>query len=436
MRPVRLASAVVITLLASVGLLRVTASSPAAAAAADSTSSHWVASWATSPTDDTFPVDPTLTSIPATLTKQTIRDVITPHLGGSELRIHLSNRFDSSPTTLGHVTIGIQASGAGATDIHDVTFAGSTSVTIPAGADVTSDPVDLKFAAFTPLAVSIYVPGILQGSITKHWTSNATTYYSGAFSGDRAGQASGSSFTGSLESWFYVDGLDVEAPASACSVVAFGDSITDGWVAGSTLSIPESTIPDNVNGRYPDDLQRRLDSAGVPISVVNAGISANELLSSTFSAFTGPSGLSRFGTDALGQAGVCGILVLEGINDLGYGGATPAGLEAGYTQLISQAHAAGLKIWLGTILPASNAIADGVFIAPSSDTYRQQVNTWIRTQTLADGYVDFAAALQDPSNPSDLNPAYASVDSLHPSLAGYQAMANTVPLSMLETALR
>jgi len=407
----------------------------AGAAPASGTPSRWVASWAASPTDDTWPTDPTLTPIPTTLTLQTIRDVITPHLGGSELHIHLSNRFDSSPTTLGHVTIGIQTSGAGATDIQNVTFGGSQSVTIPAGADVTSDPVHLDFAAFTPLAVSIYVPGVLQGSITKHWASNATTYYSGTLSGDETRQTSGGTFTGSMESWFYVDGLDVEAPTSACSVVAFGDSITDGFVAGSSVSIPESTIPDNVNGRYPDDLQGRLDSAGIPISVVNAGISANELLSSTLSAFTGPSGLSRFGTDALDQAGVCGILVLEGINDLGLGGATPAELEAGYTQLISQAHAAGLKIWLGTILPASNAAVDGVFLAPSSDTYRQEINTWISTQTLADGYVDFAAAMQDPSNPLDLNPAYASVDNLHPNLAGYQVMANTVPLSLLETAL-
>lgn len=435
MRPSRVASAVGVMLLVSVGLLSVTASSPSAAASISSASSRWVASWAASPSDDTWPTDSTLTLIPTTLTMQTIRDVITPHLGGSQLRIHLSNRFDSSPTAIGHVTIGIQTSGAGATDIQNVTFAGSASVRIPAGADVISDPVDLNFAAFTPLAVSVYVPGLLQGSITKHWASNATTYYSGALSGDQTRQASGSSFTGSMESWFYVDGLDVEAPASTCSVVAFGDSITDGFVSGSAVSVPESTIPDNVNGRYPDDLQRRLDSAGVPISVVNAGISANELLSSTLSAFTGPSGLSRFGTDALGQSGVCGVLVLEGINDLGYGGATPAGLEAGYAQLISQAHAAGLKIWLGTILPASNAVTDGVFLAPSSDTYRQEVNTWIRTQTLADGYVDFAAAMQDPSNPSDLNPAYASVDNLHPNLAGYQVMADTVPLSMLETAL-
>jgi lysophospholipase L1-like esterase len=425
-----------IALVLSAGLLQgIGGTTGHATSAGAATAPHWVASWAASPTDDSWPTDPTLTLVPLVLSFQTIRDVITPHLGGSELRIHLSNRFDSSPTTFGHVTIGIQSSGAGATGIKTVTFGGSTSVTVPAGADVVSDPVALTFAAFTPLDVSIYVPSLLQGSITKHWAANATTYYSGLLSGDQSLKTSGSSFVGSTVSWLYVDGLDVEAPASTCSVATFGDSITDGFVSGSILSLPESTVQVNVNGRYPDDLQRRLNSAGTPISIVNAGISANELVSSTLSAFTGPSGLSRFETDALGQPGVCGVLVLEGINDLGFGGATAATLEAGYTQLISEAHAAGVKVWLGTILPASNSVTDGVFLAPSSDTYRQQTNAWIRTQMLADGYVDFDAVMRDPANPSVLNPAYASVDNLHPNLAGYQAMANAVPLSLIDSAL-
>ena len=436
MRQLRLKVAMATAIVLCAGIFPAVVGPPGFEGAASAApSQHWVASWSASPTDDTFPIDSSFGPLPVVLSSQTIRDVITPHLGGSVLRIHLTNRFDPSPTAFGHVTVGIQTSGAGATGIKSVTFGGSDSVTIPAGADVVSDPVDLSFSAFMPLAVSMYVPSLLQGSITKHWASNATSYYAPPLTGDVAASASGASYINSMLSWLYVDGLDVQAPSTTCSVVTFGDSITDGFVAGSALSVPESRIPDNVNGRYPDDLQRRLASAGVPISVVNAGISANELLSSTTSAFTGPSGLSRFAVDALGQSSVCGVLVLEGINDLGYGGATPVTMEAGYTQLIDQAHAAGVKIWLGTILPASNAIIDGVFTAPSSDNYRQQINTWIRTQTLANGYVDFDAALRDPSNPSVLKQAYASIDNLHPSLAGYQAMANAVPLALLQDAL-
>jgi lysophospholipase L1-like esterase len=389
-----------------------------------------VASWTASPSDDTWPIDPTAQPIPGTLgflDGQTIRDVITPHLGGSQLRIRLSNRFSASPTTFGHVTVGVQAGGPQVSSTVDVTFAGSTSVTVPAGADAMSDPVALPVSAFTPLAVSIYVPGV-QGSVTKHWNANATSYATSPFSGDAAARTSGGGFSSTTHSWLYLDGLDVAASSPTRAVVTLGDSITDGFVGGSPVSLPESTIPNDVNGRYPDDLQRRLSGAGIPISIVNAGISSNELLGS--SSFAGPSGLSRLRLDALSQSGASGVLLQEGINDLGLGGATAAQLEAGYTQAINQVHAAGMKIWLGTILPAANALVDGVLIAPKSDTYRQAINVWIRTQTLADGVVDFDAALRDPAHPSDLAPQYASVDNLHPNLAGYQAMANAVPLSI------
>lgn len=392
---------------------------------------RWVASWAASPSDDTWFVDPVVQPTPGTLgmlESQTLRDVITPHLGGSQLRIHLSNRFSGSPTTFGRVTIGVQASGAQVSSTTNVTFGGSTLVTAPAGADVVSDPVALSFSAFTPLAVSIYMPGT-QGSITKHWNANATSYYTWPFSGDVSTQTSGSSFAGKTESWLYLDGVDVTASSPTRAIVTLGDSITDGFMAGSIISLPASTIPDDVNGRYPDDLQHRLSSAGIPISVINAGISSNEILSS--SSTTGPSGLSRLQSDALSQSGASGVLLLEGINDLGLAGATPATLEAGYTQVINQVHAAGMKVWLGTILPAAHSLADGVLVAPKSDTYRQAINAWIRTQTLADGVVDFDAALRNPADPSELAPQYASVDNLHPNLAGYQAMADTVSLSML-----
>jgi lysophospholipase L1-like esterase len=391
---------------------------------------RWVASWAASPSDDVWPVDPTFHAIPIVLAGQTVRDVITPHLGGSELRLHLSNRFGLAPTTFGHVTVGVRTSGAGVSSTKTVTFDGSQSVTVPAGADVVSDPVALTFSAFTPLAVSVYLPG-LQGAITKHWNANATSYYTGILSGDATTQLGGGSFSGTMESWFYLDGVDVEAPPTTSAIVTFGDSITDGWVSGSVASLPASTTPDDVNGRYPDDLQRRLDSAGVPVSVINAGISSNGLISSN--PLTGPTGVSRFKLDALDQAGVTGVIVLEGINDLSAtgGGVTPAELESGYINVIKQAHAAGLKIWLGTILPASNSIVDGVLLTPSSETYRQEVNQWIRTQKLADGVIDFDAALRNPADPSQLAPQYSSIDHLHPSLAGYQAMANAVPLSLL-----
>ena len=398
------------------------------------TANHWVATWAASPTDSLTPIDAAGLPVPEALADQTLRMIITPHLGGAELRVHLSNRFGSSVMAIGHVTVGIQTDGAAVKGIKQVTFGGKWSVGIPPGQDVVSDPVAITFAAFTPIVVSMYVPLSLSPP-TKHFDANATSYYSLPLSGDLADQASGVGFPLLTDAWLYVDGLDVIAPPASRSIVAFGDSITDGWVATTPASFPVTTSIANTNGRYPDDLQRRLDAAGIPISVVNAGISSNRLLTNGEPLFLGLSGVLRFKEDALDLPGVSGVLVQEGINDLGLPpDSTADQVIAGYKELIAQAHAAGTKIWLGTLLPASNAIFDGVLLAPLSETYREQINEWFRTQKLADGIVDFDAALRDPANPADLNPKYSGPDHLHPNLAGYQAMANTVNLRLVASA--
>ncbi|EFC84168.1 GDSL-type esterase/lipase family protein [Parafrankia sp. EUN1f] len=403
-----------------------------AAVGTDCPGTHWVASWAGSPTDSLVPVDATGARSPSALTDQTARMVVTPHLGGSSLRIHLSNRFSSSPVTFGRVTVGVQTSGAAAAGIVPVTFGTAPSVTVPAGQDVTSDPVALTFSAFTPIAVSSYVPGVVNGP-TKHWNANATSYYSAARSGDLSAQSGGAGFTATTGAWLFVNGVDVMAPADVRSVVAFGDSITDGFVGAAALTVPADASVADTNGRYPDVLQRRLNDAGLGLSVVNAGISGNQLLTDGRPFHAGPSGLARFGIDALAQAGVDGVLLLEGTNDLGMSSSTPEQIIAGFLQLIERTHAAGAKIWLGTLLPASDALVDGTALAPNSEDYRQRVNSWIRGQTRADGVVDFDAALRDPANPTVLRAEYASVDNLHPSPAGYRAMANAVDLALLDT---
>jgi hypothetical protein len=203
--------------------------------------------------------------------------IITPHLGGSVLRLHLSNRFGAKPITFGRVTVGLQTTGAAARRIKPTTFQGDQSVTIPAGKDRVSDPVSLRFAAFEPLAISMYVPAA-PSPPTKHWDANATSYYSAPLSGDLADQEGQNGFAFTTDAWFYIDGLDVRAARSVHSIVAFGDSITDGFVAADPASLPVSAAIANKNGRYPDDLQRRLDAARIPVSVVNAGIGSNRLL--------------------------------------------------------------------------------------------------------------------------------------------------------------
>jgi lysophospholipase L1-like esterase len=413
-------------------------SSPEPATAAPVPAEHWVASWTASPTDSLTPFDAAGLPVPEVLDDQTLRMVVVPHLGASVLRIHLSNRFGEAPARFGDVTVATESAEgtANVSDITPVTFDGARSVTVPTGDDVVSDPVRLAFSAFEPLAISIYLPG-RQEFPTKHWNANQTSLYAPPLSGDRTAAVDNNMFPLQTQAWWYVDGVDVEAPNSTAAIVAFGDSITDGFVASDPLSLPVSQAVANKNGRYPDDLQRRLIADGVPLSVVNEGISSNRMVTDGEPLLLGPSGVQRFDQDVLDVPGVRAVLVLEGINDLGIPPATttPAQLIAGYEQVIAMAHAAGIKIWLGTIMPASNAVIDGTLLAPNSERYREQVNAWIRTQHLADGVVDFDAALRDPSDPAILNPAYAGPDNLHPNLLGYQVMANTVSLAMLETAL-
>jgi lysophospholipase L1-like esterase len=415
----------------AVGLLTVPSAIPASA----QPEQHWVATWTASPTDAAVPIDATGLPVPEILADQTLRMMVTPHLAGSVLRIHLSNRFGKEATTFGHVTVGIAATNA-VSDVTPVTFGGNEAVTVPVGEDAVSDPVSLSFGAFTKLAVSMYMPGV-QGLPTKHWNANATSWYSPPASGDLSAVRSDARFSLHTEAWLYVDGIDVDGPVSTNSIVAFGDSITDGFVAATPLSEPVSLAVADKNGRYPDDLQRRLDAAGIPLSVANGGIGSNRLVTDGEPLMLGLSGVHRFQEDALDVPGVRGVLLQEGINDLGLPpqSTTPADLIAGYEKVIAMAHADGVKIWLGTLLPASNAFFDGTITAPKSEIYREQVNDWIRTQQLADGVVDFDAALRDPSDPQVLSPAYSGPDHLHPNLAGYQVMANTVSLSMLQSAL-
>jgi lysophospholipase L1-like esterase len=392
------------------------------------TQSHWVGSWMAAPSDAAVTRAP--------LSNQTLRMVVTPHLAGDVLRIHLSNRFGATPITLGPVTVGVQKSGPSllAGSERAVTFGGAATVTIPPGGEVISDRVSLTFGAFENLAVSVDVPGSIQ-SPTEHAITRQTSYLTPPGTGDHAAGIPGTAFTqvASSSGWYFLDGIDVIAGARTGAVVAFGDSLTDGYQAvDSTEAEQLSTI--DTNSRYPDYLQRRLIAAGLPMSVLNAGITGNQLLSGLYSPVYAAGGLVRFSWDALAQAGVTDVIVLEGVNDLSNAeqstnpeqiSTVVQKLIAAYEQLISEAHAAGLKIQLGTLTP--------LVAVPDINALRLQVNQWIRTQTLSDGIVDFDAAVRDPSDPNQLDPAYDGGDGGHLDPAGYEAMADAVDLNQLAT---
>jgi lysophospholipase L1-like esterase len=313
-------------------------------------------------------------------------------------------------------------------------------VTIPAGADVTSDPVSLDFAAFQTLAVDLYAPDAMPDGITEHYTARQVSYFAPLSAGDQSTNPAAAAFTVETTTRPFLDGLDVMAAGDVGAVVALGDSITDGYggephaSADNPAGERENPVGVGLNQRWPDDLARRLIAAGRPLSVLNAGISGNRILVGATSdgapllAVSGPSALNRVSTDVLAQSGVSDLIVLEGINDLADRPAASAtSVIAGLTQLVNRIEAAGLSVQLGTLTPVGGSV-DGT---TAIEAARDQVNAWIRHQTLSDGIVDFDRAVRDPADPQQLLPADDSGDGLHPSPAGYQAMADAIDLSAL-----
>ena len=360
---------------------------------------------------------------------QTLRLIVYSHFPGTRVRIRLSNTFGTTPLTIGQADVALQRAGATIVPGSDrrLTFAGHRSVTIPVGAEVSSDPVALAVGAEQNLAVSLFVPGT-SGPTTWHAVGAQTNYASTP--GNHAADTAGAAFTTQVTSWFWVDGVDVLAPASDRAVVTLGDSITDG--VGSTV---------NANDRWPDFLARRLLAAPAThhVSVLDEGISGNRVLHNA--PCCGVSALARLHRDVLAQDGVRWVILLEGINDIGFSGLTgpetaphtnvsAAQIIAGYQQIIAEVHAKGLKIYGATLTPFKGTIFPGYYTA-AGEQKREAVNRWIRTSGAFDAVIDFDQAIRDPSDPLRILPRYDSGDHLHPNDAGYAAMADAIDLTLL-----
>ena len=371
----------------------------------------WLAVWGASPSD---PAD--------ALNGQTVREHVRLSLGGDRIRIRLSNRFGTAPLLVGAVHVARQGTGAGIVPGTDrtVTFGGEGSVTIPTGALAVSDPIHLDVESLGEIAVSIYLPGAT-GPLTIHALGVSTTYISppGDFTSASVLPTSSTSL-----SRYLLSDVEVWTAKEADAVVTLGDSITDGYA---------STV--DANHRWPDFLANRLRArhGHKPISVVDQGISGNRLRKD----IAGPSAQERFDRDVIAQTGVRWVTLLEGINDIGFPGAldpatprtTAAEIIAAYKQLITRAHAAGLKIYGCTLTPFEGTIFPGYF-APDKEPVREAVNDWIRSSGWFDAVIDFDKATRDPSHPTRLLPAYDSGDHLHPNDTGYKAMADAVDLGL------
>jgi lysophospholipase L1-like esterase len=359
-------------------------------------------------------------------TDQSVRQVVRVSAGGSQVRIRLSNRFGSQPLRIAGATIA--KTGMGATvrpgTLRSLTFGHRTSTTIPVGAQTTSDAAQLPISTLESVTITLYFTGST-GPATFHEGGMTTTYRA---AGDRLYDDGAEAFGGETShSWYYLTGVDVIASArTRGTVVAFGDSITDGF----------GTTP-NTNSRYPDQLATRIAATRTPVGVVNAGVSGNKLLAD--SPCYGEKGLTRFQRDVLDQPGVRTVIVLEGTNDIGAGGYPDFGCGASalptdkeiieaHRALIRAAHARGVTIIGATITPMKGFAP---YYSAEKEDVRNKVNSWIRTSGAYDSVVDLDKVLANPADPAALRPEYDSGDGLHPNNAGAQAIAAAIRLTTL-----
>ena len=402
-------------------------------ASGDDGPTHWVTTWTTANA---------ASGQPMVFSNQSIREIVHTTIGGSAVRIRLSNTFGTRAIRLDAVFIGLQKAGRqevglqkdGAALVprsnHEVTFDGSRSIAIPEGAEALSDPISFSVGSEQNLAVSLFTAGET-GPATVHGSAFQTNYVSGAgnFAAEEGANgftmATGSKTTGS---WYFLSAVEVLASVDVKGVVvALGDSITDGASSRS-----------DKNERWTDVLGRRLLAGNTKIAVLNAGIGGNRVLTS--SPCWGQNALARLGRDVLAQAGIVAVILFEGTNDIGQPDAPAADTNpcrsrtqvtadeiiAGYKQIIARTHARGLKIYGATILPYQGT---GSWTT-TGEAKRVAVNQWIRTSRTFDGVIDFDAALRDPATPSRMAPQYDSGDHLHPGPAGHETMGNAVDLAL------
>jgi len=372
----------------------------------------WVGTWACAPQLSDSSVSPPTPDLSDT----TLRQIVHVSIGGTTLRVRFSNEFGKTPLTITGARI---AKAAGADTIErdsdkPLTFGDQSSVTIPAGALMYSNVVAFDLQPLSDLVVTVHVNNAPDG-VTTHAGSRATSYF---VHGD-AVTAIQLPSPQSIDHWYFLTGVEVAGTKPTGAIVTLGDSITDG--RNSTT---------NGNGRWPDDLARRLatNKRTRNIGVLNEGIGGNRLLHDGL----GPNALARLDRDVLAQSGARWLMILEGVNDIGTCkndcdmGALARDVIHAYQQIIVRAHAHQIRVYGGTILPFGGSSYGN----PDTERARQSINQWIRTGGWFDAVVDLDAAVRDPQNPSNLAPQADSGDHLHPHDNGYKMIADSINLKL------
>lgn len=387
---------------------------PASTSAISAPGPAWVSAWYAAP----------MQMLPANLSGRTFRQVIHLHAGGEQIRLHLSNRYGNVPVTLQSIAVGQVLSGpvvrAGE---KPVLFEGQTTVTLEPGQEVISDPVSLRVEAMSDVAITFF---LAQGeSVTGHLSALQSSFVTGVGNYTAApAEASFLVYPLLTTSYWLITGVDVLPSTPLNAVVVFGSSVTDGF--GSTL---------NANRRWPDYLARRLVEVGGNrvMSVINAGISGNQLTSSEVPQLAsagmprflfGEAGSKRLAWDVLEQSGATDLIVHIGSNDLRFGVSGATLIEA-FQQVAQRARQTYHKVFGTTILPGG--------YSPEQAAQLQRVNTWMLEQghQCFDAIFDFATPMRSPENEALLNPAYDSGDGMHPNDEGYRLMAAAVDISQL-----
>lgn len=408
-----------LALAVSIGLAPITVASAAPMTA--SPAKRWTGSWASAQM-----IPAAKDALPVTeATNATLRQAVRLSAGGDKIRVRLSNAFGTEPLKVSGVHVALAAtSGASRIDLASdrvVTFSGRAEVTVPPGAEYLSDTIDLPTPPLAHLAITLRFDGAPPAQQTSHPGSRTTSWFA---PGD---QLTATDLTDAkpIDRWFQISGVEVLRSGGA-SVVTFGDSITDGY-----------GVTTNGDNRWPDILAARLqaDPRTRGVGVLNAGIGGNRLLLDGL----GPNAMARFDRDVLNQAGVKYVILLEGVNDLGVltrdqpaspeaHAALVARIITAYDQMIRRAREHGIKVYGATVMPYGGS---GYYHPDAlNEQDRQAINAWIRAPGHFDAVIDFDRLMRDPAEPARLARAHDSGDGLHPSLAGYRAMADAVPLDL------